>query len=135
MKRKRKMPMHFVAKFQKSRFCFVSRVPTQLLHLPLLTETNDQLFSRKCFHHHHHHHHWRNSPFWAKAFFRSFCQLSLFLAAFLQFLFPSFLASSVTPSPPSQFRPTPLSSSFYHCNEDSSCRTLFLHTNSTSCPF
>ena len=27
--------------------------------------------------HHHHHHHWHNSPFWAKAFFRSFCQLSL----------------------------------------------------------
>jgi hypothetical protein len=33
-------------------------------------------------HHHHHHHHWQNSPFWAKAFLRSFCQLSLFLAAF-----------------------------------------------------
>ena len=24
----------------------------------------------------HHHHHWHNSPFWAKAFFRSYCQLS-----------------------------------------------------------
>ena len=48
--------------------------------------------------HHHHHHHWHNSPFWTKAFFRSFCQLSLFLAAFLQFLSPNFLASSVTPS-------------------------------------
>ena len=46
----------------------------------------------------HHHHHWHNSPFWAKAFFRSFCQLSLFLAPFLQFLFPNFLASSITPS-------------------------------------
>ena len=46
----------------------------------------------------HHHHHWHNSPFWAKAFLRSFCQLSLFLAAFFQFLSPSFLASSVTPS-------------------------------------
>ena len=42
-----------------------------------------------------HHHHWHNSPFWAKAFFRSFCQLSLFLAAFLQFLSLNFLASSV----------------------------------------
>ena len=39
------------------------------------------------------HHHWHNSPFWAKAFFRSFCQLSPFLAAFLQFLSPNFLAS------------------------------------------
>ena len=47
---------------------------------------------------HHHHHHWHNSPFWAKAFFRSFCQLSLFLAAFIQFLSPNFLASSITPS-------------------------------------
>ena len=45
----------------------------------------------------HHHHHWHNSPFWAKAFCRSFCQLSLFLAAFLQFLSPNFLASSITP--------------------------------------
>ena len=43
----------------------------------------------------HHHHHWHNSPFWAKSFFRSFCQLSLFVAAFLQFLSPNFLASSV----------------------------------------
>ena len=41
---------------------------------------------------------WYNSPFWAKPFFRSFCQLSLFLAAFLQFLSPNFLASSTTPS-------------------------------------
>ena len=46
----------------------------------------------------HHHHHWHNSPIWAKAFFRSFCQLSLFLAAFLQFLSPKFLASSVLKS-------------------------------------
>ena len=52
----------------------------------------------QCDHHHHHHHHWRNSPFWAKVFFRSFCQLSLFLEAFLQFLSPNFLASSITPS-------------------------------------
>ena len=43
-----------------------------------------------------HHHHWHNSPFSAKAFFRSFCQLSLFLAAFLQFLSTNLLASSVT---------------------------------------
>ena len=43
----------------------------------------------------HSHHHWHNSPFWAKAFFRSFCQLSPFLAAFLQFLSPNFLASSI----------------------------------------
>ena len=33
--------------------------------------------------------------FWAKAFLRSFCQLSLFLAAFLQFLSPNILASSI----------------------------------------
>ena len=46
----------------------------------------------------HHHHHHRHNPFWAKVFFGSFCQLSLFLAAFLQFLSPNFLASSVTPS-------------------------------------
>ena len=46
----------------------------------------------------HQHHHWHNSPFSAKAFFRTFCQLSLFLAAFLQFLSPNFLASSITPS-------------------------------------
>jgi hypothetical protein len=26
-------------------------------------------------HHHHHHHHWLNSPTWALAFLRSFCQL------------------------------------------------------------
>ena len=45
------------------------------------------------FHRHHH-----NSPFWANAFFRSFHQLSLFLAAFLQFPSPKFLASSITPS-------------------------------------
>ena len=38
------------------------------------------------------HHHWHNSPLWAKAFFRSFWQLSLFLAAFLQFLSPNFMA-------------------------------------------
>ena len=49
-------------------------------------------------HHHHHHHHWHNSPFWAKAFFRSFYQLSLFFAAFLPFLCPNFLASSITTS-------------------------------------
>jgi len=42
--------MHFVAKIQKSLFCFVSTVPTQLLHLPLLTDKNEQHFSRKCFH-------------------------------------------------------------------------------------
>jgi len=42
--------MHFVAKFQKSLSCSVSTVPTQLLHLSLLTDTNDQLFSRECFH-------------------------------------------------------------------------------------
>ena len=46
----------------------------------------------------HHYHHWHNSPFSAKAFFRSFCQLSLFLAAFLQLLSPNFLASFLTPS-------------------------------------
>ena len=28
-----------------------------------------------------------------------------------------------------------LYSSFYHCNENSSCRALFLHTNNMSCPF
>jgi hypothetical protein len=50
VKRKRRMPTHFVAKFQKPLFCFVSTVPTQLLHLPMLTDTDDQLFSRKCFH-------------------------------------------------------------------------------------
>ena len=50
------------------------------------------------YHYHHHHHHWHNRPFWAKAFFRSFCQLSLLLAAFLLFLSPNFLASSITPS-------------------------------------
>ena len=53
---------------------------------------------RKVDHHHHHHHHWHNSPFSDKAIFRSFCQLSLFLTAFLQFLSPNFLASSITPS-------------------------------------
>ena len=37
------------------------------------------------------------TPFWAKTFFRSLCQLFLFLAAFLQFLSPNFLASSITP--------------------------------------
>ena len=36
---------------------------------------------------------------------------------------------------PSQFRPAPLSPSFYHCNENSSCSALFLHTNNVSCPF
>ena len=46
---------------------------------------------------HHHHHHWHNSPFSAKAF-RSFCQLSLFLAPLLQFLSPNFLTSPITPS-------------------------------------
>ena len=35
---------------------------------------------------------------------------------------------------PSQFRPAPLSSSFYHCNENSSCSALFLHTNNMPCP-
>ena len=50
------------------------------------------------FHHRHHHHHWHNSPFWTKVFFRSFRQLSLFLAAFLRFFSPDFLASSITPS-------------------------------------
>ena len=49
-------------------------------------------------HHHRHHHHRHNSPLWAKAFFRSFCQLSLFLAAFLQFVPTNFMASSITPS-------------------------------------
>jgi hypothetical protein len=48
-------------------------------------------------HLHHHHHHWHNSPFWAKAFFRSFRQLFLFLAEFLQFLSSNFLTSSITP--------------------------------------
>jgi hypothetical protein len=28
-------------------------------------------------HHHHHHHHWKNSPFWATAFRRRFCQICL----------------------------------------------------------
>jgi hypothetical protein len=35
---------------------------------------------------------------WAQAFFRSFRQPSLLLAAFLQFFSPNFLASSITPS-------------------------------------
>ena len=83
-----------------------------------------------------HHHHQHNSPFWAKAFFRSFCQLSLFLAAFLQFLSPNFLASSITQSSHLSFAlSAPLSSSFYHCNENSSCRAQFLHMNNMSCPF
>jgi hypothetical protein len=46
----------------------------------------------------HHHHHWHNSPIWAQAFLRSFRQPSLFLAAFVQFLSPNVLASSITPS-------------------------------------
>ena len=37
---------------------------------------------------------------------------------------PAILCHTILPS---QFRPTPLSSSFYHCNKDSSCRTLFLY--------
>jgi len=37
------------------------------------------------------HHHRHNRPFWAKAFFRSFWQLSLFLSTFLQFLYHKFL--------------------------------------------
>ena len=41
---------------------------------------------------------WHNSPLWAKAFLRSFCHPSLFLAALLQCLSPKFLASPVTPS-------------------------------------
>ena len=48
-------------------------------------------------HNHHHQQQQHNSPFWAKAFFRSFCQRSLFLAVFLQFLSPNFLAFSITP--------------------------------------
>ena len=36
---------------------------------------------------------------------------------------------------PPQFQPASLSSSFYHCNENSSCRDLFRHTNNMSCPF
>jgi hypothetical protein len=32
-------------------------------------------------HHHHHHHHWLDSPVWALAFFRSFRQSSLSIAA------------------------------------------------------
>ena len=36
---------------------------------------------------------------------------------------------------PSQFRPAPLSSSFRHCNENSSCRALFLLASNMSCPF
>jgi len=36
---------------------------------------------------------------------------------------------------PSYFRPASLSSSFYHCNENSSCMAQFLHTNNMSCPF
>jgi hypothetical protein len=45
------------------------------------------------------HNHWHNSPISAQAFFRSFCQLSLFLAAFLQFFSPNFLASSLRHPP------------------------------------
>ena len=54
-------------------------------------------FNQQCCNHHHHHH-WRNSPIWAQAFLRSFRQPSLFIAAFLQFFSPNFLASSITPS-------------------------------------
>jgi len=42
--------------------------------------------------------HWHDSPLWAKAFLRSFCHPSLFLAVLLQCLSPNFLASPVTPS-------------------------------------
>ena len=41
---------------------------------------------------------WHNSPLWAKAFLRSFCHPSLFLAALLHYLSPNFLASPITPS-------------------------------------
>ena len=82
-----------------------------------------------------HHHHRHNSPFWAKAFFRSFCQLSLFLAAFLPISVPQLRRIFRHTIFPSQFLPAPLSSSFYRCNENSSCSALFLHTNNMSCPF
>jgi len=45
-----------------------------------------------------HNSHWHNSPLWAKAFLRSFCHPSPFLAVLLQCLSPIFLASPVTPS-------------------------------------
>jgi hypothetical protein len=36
----------------------------------------------------HHHQHWLDSPMWALAFLRSFCQLSFSIAKFLQFFTP-----------------------------------------------
>jgi hypothetical protein len=36
-------------------------------------------------HHHHHHHHWLDSPTWALAFLRSFCQLKLSGYCFFRF--------------------------------------------------
>jgi hypothetical protein len=47
---------------------------------------------------HHHHHHWFDSPTWALAFLRSFCQLSFSIATFLQFFTPKVLISWITSS-------------------------------------
>jgi hypothetical protein len=79
----------------------ISTTSSQLLcyRVKMLFRLNEDLHGvSRIWNHHHHHHHWHNSPFWAKAFLRSFCQLSLFLAAFLQFLSLNFLASCITPS-------------------------------------
>jgi hypothetical protein len=45
-----------------------------------------------------HHHHWLNSPTWALAFLRSFCQLSFSIAMLSQFFTPKVLISWITSS-------------------------------------
>jgi hypothetical protein len=47
---------------------------------------------------HHHYHHWLDSPTWAPAFLRNFCQLSFSIAKFLQFFTPKVLISCITSS-------------------------------------
>jgi hypothetical protein len=51
-------------------------------------------------HHHHHHHHWLDSPTWALAFLRSFCQLKLSGYCFFRFRDKSVVQGGVVSSKP-----------------------------------
>jgi hypothetical protein len=58
-------------------------------------------------HHHHHHHHWLDSPVWALAFFRSFRQSSLSIAAISAFASSDFVTTFFFQGGVAAPRPTP----------------------------
>jgi hypothetical protein len=77
----------------------------------------------------------QNSPFWAIAFLRKFCQICLFVARFFQFISPRVLTSIVHSIFPSQFRPSSDSSAFWFSINKSFRGSLLVLSNGMTSPF